>query len=88
MFGCADGHWILGVAHHSRDLPPTLVRNLVDSHASMTFDSEGVTSPLPPSQPYIGTALMKTSSTHTVAPKSFPSNFFGVTRSCNAVPLW
>ena len=37
---------------------------------------------------YIGTALMTTSSAHTVAPKSFPSNFLGVTRSCNAVPLW
>ena len=28
MYGCADGHWVLGVAHDGQDLPPTLVRNL------------------------------------------------------------
>ena len=26
MYGCADGHWVLGVAHRSAELPPTLVR--------------------------------------------------------------
>ena len=25
MFGCADGHWVMGVAHHSDELPPPLV---------------------------------------------------------------
>ena len=28
MYGCADGHWVLGVAHDGQDLPPTLVRNI------------------------------------------------------------
>lgn len=28
MYGCADGHWVLGVAHDDSELPPTLVSTL------------------------------------------------------------
>ena len=26
MYGCVDGHWVMGMAHSSNDLPPTAVR--------------------------------------------------------------
>lgn len=26
MYGCVDGHWVMGQAHSSTDLPPTIVR--------------------------------------------------------------
>ena len=45
MYGCADGHWVLGVAHDGQDLPPTLVRNIAALSAPNRFDSSRLSRP-------------------------------------------